>query len=127
MARATTRIEITRRTGRMIEDPDAPPDETGKRPVIDETEPTGRWADVWERPTTGEIRDYVRRVNKSDDRFDTYTVGVLIFTSAWNLTDETGEDLPLDKAGIDRADAADIMAIFSGIYPIIEPGLSPNI
>lgn len=67
-------------------------------------EPTGEWAEIWERPTTAEIRDYLGRVRRSEDALDSATEAVRVFTFRWHVTDPaTGDLLGLTQADIERA------------------------
>lgn len=67
-------------------------------------EPTGEWVDIWERPTTAELRDYYARMRKSEDRMDAATEAVRVFTYRWRALDENGEELgPVSRETVDRA------------------------
>lgn len=88
-------------------------------------EPSTFWADIFARPTGGELSKYIRVVNEHSGMPTSYEIAVqlvLIFTHEWNLRDEaSGELLKVDAPGYEQADGEYLKQLATAIWQIVGP------
>ena len=79
---------------------------------FDYTKDPEQWAEIHTRPTWGQVGLVMDAINDTElTNRQRVVATILAMTEKWRAVDEAGVELPLTAEGIDKADAALVIAM----------------